>query len=211
MGLIYKITNLVNGKIYIGRTETSINRRMICHKFESNHFRSFMAIHKAMRKYGIQNFSTEILESSNNCSEREKFYIQQYNSMDKKIGYNQTPGGEGNQIFGEKNPNSKLTWDLVNEIREFYKNTESFKQLKLKYPMVTKGNFYNILHNKTWNDSKYTIPMFRGNRILTDAQVIAIRKLLATGAYSRKCLEQHYGISKTVLAHIAQNRTYKNI
>lgn len=90
---IYKITNKVNGKIYIGRTKKPIEKRLKEHCWgamrreqENNYFR------RAIRKYGKENFSVELLEQ---CSfevshEREIHYIRQFNSLCDEIGYNTT-------------------------------------------------------------------------------------------------------------------------
>lgn len=93
---IYKITNLVNGKVYIGLSK-HILTRWIEHK---SHYKTIDSVlYCAMRKYGLDNFSFEILEECNSeeLSEREKFYIQQYRSyvgFEDCKGYNATLGGE---------------------------------------------------------------------------------------------------------------------
>ena len=93
---IYKITNLVNGKVYIGQS-TNIKRRWKDHKKDA-FWRSGpdydYPLYRAMRKYGLDNFSFEIIEecNKNELNEKEKFYIAQYNSY--KNGYNQTEGGD---------------------------------------------------------------------------------------------------------------------
>lgn len=58
-GLIYKYTNLLNGKIYIGQTRTSLERRdkKHCNSSDDN-----MYFHKALIKYGRENFSLEVIE-----------------------------------------------------------------------------------------------------------------------------------------------------
>ena len=84
---VYKITNTQNGKIYIGQ---SIYQN-------DDYFGSGTLIRRAVVKHGKQNFLKEILECVSTqelLSEREKFWIKYYNSTDKTIGYNITPGGE---------------------------------------------------------------------------------------------------------------------
>ena len=89
-GYIYKTTNLVNGKIYIGQHKSSI--------FDINYFGSGKYLHNSINKYGKENFKIEILKECNNFEELnfyEVFYIQQFNSTNKDIGYNITLGGQG--------------------------------------------------------------------------------------------------------------------
>lgn len=93
---IYKITNLQNGKIYIGQA-VDINRRWSEHKshsFSPKHVSYNFAIHRAIRKYGIESFSFEVLEEcdENQLNEREIYWIQKFNS--KNCGYNMTDGGD---------------------------------------------------------------------------------------------------------------------
>ena len=63
MGYIYKITNKINGKVYIGLTTTSIEQRWRGHINESK--KCDRHLYASMRKYGIENFNIEIF--MNNC------------------------------------------------------------------------------------------------------------------------------------------------
>ena len=97
MGLIYKIQNKENGKIYIGQTQTSLKNRLAKHNevvFTSN-----CHIHRAIRKYGWDAFTVEVIEeniTNENLNEREKYWIEYYNSYEN--GYNMNRGGEGRVI-----------------------------------------------------------------------------------------------------------------
>lgn len=95
-GIIYKITNASNDKVYIGQTIQTLKARWNRHcqmssisKAESN-----MKIKRALIKYGKSNFIISELEkcSIENLNKREKYYIKIYNSF--KNGYNSTEGGQ---------------------------------------------------------------------------------------------------------------------
>lgn len=96
MAYIYKITNDINNKIYIGKTLLSIQERFKEHcrdyKREKNEKRP---LYNAMNKYGIKHFSIEKIEECNPniINEREKYWIEYYGSF--KYGYNATLGGDG--------------------------------------------------------------------------------------------------------------------
>ena len=85
---IYKTTNLINNKIYIGKDTTS----------DPRYFGSGLLIKRAFKKYGSENFIKEVIDTSddyNELSKKEIYWISFYNSTDKKIGYNISNGGDG--------------------------------------------------------------------------------------------------------------------
>lgn len=96
--LIYKITNTVNGKIYIGQTTKSLSERKrgywIEYKYKTANCRLII---KAMKKYGFGKFIFEVLKedilSKEEMDDLERFYIQKFNSTNKSVGYNIELGG----------------------------------------------------------------------------------------------------------------------
>ena len=88
----------MNGKIYIGKTERSIQERW------QEHCRDYLKrshekrpLYSAMKKYGIEHFHAELLEETDNPEEREVFWIEQKRSF--KNGYNATLGGDGKRYL----------------------------------------------------------------------------------------------------------------
>ena len=103
MGYIYKITNNVNQKIYIGQTRNLIKYRWQHHLWKGNHPEkpdTDYPLYRAMRKYGVENFQIEEVEETTNelLNEREIYWIQQYNSYVPN-GYNCDLGGSGASKF----------------------------------------------------------------------------------------------------------------
>jgi len=105
-GLVYLATNLVNGKVYVGITTRQLSSRIGEHIYDSTvgNSHSPTYFHKAMAKYGIENFKFTVLEEVEQTSfegmrERlyalEQKYISEYHSNNKNIGYNLTYGGDG--------------------------------------------------------------------------------------------------------------------
>lgn len=94
MGFIYKITNKLNGKSYIGKTESTVDKRWKQHLADHKRDRcKNRPLYRAMSLYGINNFSISILEETENTIEREIYWIDYYNTYSS--GYNATKGGDG--------------------------------------------------------------------------------------------------------------------
>lgn len=96
MPYIYKITNNINGKVYIGKTNYTIEKRWKehCHDYKKLSFQK-RPLYRAMAKYGPENFSIEEIEnvSVEQENERERYWIEYFQSF--KNGYNATIGGDG--------------------------------------------------------------------------------------------------------------------
>lgn len=87
---VYKITNLVNGKIYIGKHSTN--------NLNDNYMGSGVVLHQAYQKYGLECFNKEVIQFYTNnveLNQGEIYWIAQFNSTDPNIGYNRTFGGDG--------------------------------------------------------------------------------------------------------------------
>ena len=98
MAYIYQIQNDVNGKIYVGKTEFSIEKRFKEHCNDAyKNSKEKRPLYAAMRKYGIEHFHISLLEETNNPEERECYWIEQLRSF--KDGYNATIGGDGKKYL----------------------------------------------------------------------------------------------------------------
>lgn len=101
MAYIYKITNDINEKVYIGKTIYDIATRLKQHQYDCNkRCGEIRPLYRAMRKYGFEHFHIEQLEecSDVDASDREQYWIRYYNSyigFPDSNGYNATMGGDG--------------------------------------------------------------------------------------------------------------------
>ena len=132
MAYIYQITNDINGKIYIGKTEFSIEKRFKEHCQDAFRDRNEKRpLYAAMRKYGVEHFHIELIEETNNPEEREVFWIENKRSF--KNGYNATVGGDGKKY---------IDYDLVNSsYKEIKSIADTAKALNISADSVS-----NILH-----------------------------------------------------------------
>ena len=111
MGHIYKITNKLNNKVYIGQTIKNCQKRWTQHKNNSNKaYFSQIVLYKAFNKYGIDNFEFEEIEEVPNerLDECERYWIEQYNSYFD--GYNSTLGGRATKLYN---------WDIDDIIERY--------------------------------------------------------------------------------------------
>lgn len=96
---VYKITNLINHKLYIGITKRNPKIRFNEHFSNKNEL-----LYKAKEKYGKENFSLEIIEKDipeDNIDEKERYYIKLYNSLVPN-GYNLSIGGISNKSISDE-------------------------------------------------------------------------------------------------------------
>lgn len=148
---IYKITNLLNGKIYIGQS-SNIEKRWAQHKspYEQNRHKQY-PLYQAINKYGIKNFSFEILEECtiDQLNLKQKEYISKYQSLTHQNGYNVRSGGEGNRE--ENHPRHKLTKEDVIDIRTRYNNHQRCKEVENLYKdKIGHSGFSKIWKGQTW-------------------------------------------------------------
>lgn len=131
-GIIYKITNKVNGKSYIGQTRYTIEFRWKQHQ----HKKDNTYFHNAIHKYGVENFNVEILEECNIevLDSREIFYIAKFDTFNN--GYNLTIGGDGNRRL--------LLDEKYDEIKELYLSGFSSNKIATLYK-VDKASIVKIL------------------------------------------------------------------
>lgn len=112
--IIYKITNLINNKIYIGQTIQSLNSRISKHLSAKDGYRPLT---KAIRKYGKDNFKIEIIDWANHQTElnyKEWLWIHRLNTIAPN-GYNLKDGGRNGAISEKQKKaislsNSKRLW-----------------------------------------------------------------------------------------------------
>lgn len=95
--IIYKITNKINGKVYIGQTIKSLQQRWSQHCCDAKYHKTNSVLHKAIIKYGAINFIVEQIDVAcdrEELNEKEKHWIKSYNSIIPN-GYNIDIGGFG--------------------------------------------------------------------------------------------------------------------
>lgn len=173
---VYKIENLINGKVYIGSTEKSFLKRFSTHytKLKSNNHKGHIYLQNAVNKYGIENFEFSILEDlENEILEKEAYWINYFDSCNREKGYNLV-------IIPNRGPmsNPEVAKKCGQTIKEKYRkgemkpNNTTFKKGiqvwnkgkkyqstdHLKVPKKRKGNRENF--SKTLEQNELPIQVF---------------------------------------------------
>lgn len=141
---IYKITNTVNGKIYIGKT-SNIDSRWRYHKYayptKNTH------LYRSMRKYGFDKFRIDVIEkvTESRVNEIEQYWIAKLKTTDSSIGYNIHHGGTGGNSFANKSEE---------QIRTYCKKISDAQKARIKAGTLDMSKVYAFntgIRNNEWN------------------------------------------------------------
>lgn len=198
---IYVIKNNINNKVYIGQTITP-RIRFNAHKNAARK-NSPLLIHQAMRRYGVNNFYFEILESQiEDYDEKEKYYIKMYNSF-MPNGYNMTEGGGGlNQLSNINYYQFKFDDNLLEDVcGDLMSNEFTLSEIARKYN-VNNSVIDNINLGKTYRNNNYDYPLLKNNSwYLDESKINKVVDLLSSSTMS---LEEIANIMETELYNIGR-------
>jgi len=196
MYYIYSITNKINGKIYIGKTN-DLYQRMHSHlsvarngankEFYTENGK-YNYIHRAITKYGEENFTFDIIdqnEDENIIFDLEIRYISKFKSRDSKFGYNLTDGGEG--ASGRKQ--SETTKQKIRE-----KATGRLHSEETKQQMSSDRSGEGCGHN-----------------ILTKEQIPEIIRLRNEEGLSYPVIGKMFSVSKTTIRKVCTGKSWKQL
>ena len=185
---IYKITNNLNHKSYIGQS-VDIYKRW---EKEKSHSAEAYTLQYALRHYGTNNFTFEIIEQCmpNQLNEREKYWIQYYDTFN--TGYNETLGGDGKLLYNYE----QIYYD--------WKNGYTCKELEEKYncqdDVITRAlRIYNISENETRrrNNEGIVIPIVMID-IVTSKRLKWFRSRLEVVDFLNLTVAQTVSIQKAI-------------
>ncbi|HNC56693.1 MAG TPA: aminoacyl-tRNA hydrolase [Leptospiraceae bacterium] len=186
---IYKITNISNNKIYIGKS-VNIWKRWSAHKLKlSKNLHSNTHLQASYNKYGLENFICEILEvcSEESLNDREMFWISKLNSRDKNIGYNKVQGGTG----GKLNPES------LAKMAASHRGKKMPEHVKDKISKANAGR-------KRSEEEKLKISKAHKGKLKSESQILNIYKTLKgrkpTAEQRQKMSLARKGIKQRVLS-----------
>lgn len=202
---VYKITNLINHKIYIGVTN-NYKKRWANHGQISDN----CVIARAIRKYKKENFKFEILFSNlsiEEADEKEKQLIKEFNCLVPN-GYNVAKGGhynQGVQKFGESNSNACLTNEEAQYIKD-HRDQPLYVLYEKFCDKISYDAFKKVYHDKTYLNIKTNTPIypynlefsnqFTSNNKLDYGDVVYLREEYQKGRYWRDVFQEYKELFK---------------
>lgn len=189
MAVVYKITNRITSKVYIGYTSLSVEDRWNQHKLDAFRKISNRKFYNAIRKYGTEVWDIETLlttETVNEAKEHEIKYIMLHDSYN--TGYNATRGGDGNNgIIMSEESNIKRSKALKG-IPKSPETVEKFKQRRSTPEENAKRSASHKGMKKPWvkPTPEQIIKSAMTRRSLTEEQYHEIHKLRGQGKLIRE-------------------------
>jgi len=219
---LYRITNKINGKIYIGQA-TNISKRWSDHRAAVQKLKPTQIIHHAMIKYGLDNFEFEVIAScktQEDANETETELVKQYDSfISNGKGYNATLGGmNAPKTEAWRNHMSKV---MTPKLQEYFQ-LETPEQKEERYTKVSaslkgmqkvpgsgtkKGFKHSEESKRTFSQSH--IGQVAYNRKFTKEEIILIREQYSQGI-SCPTLAKMHSADRTTIWEIVTKRTYKD-
>lgn len=197
---IYKITNTINGKSYIGKTKSNYERRFREHVSETKKERAKnRPLYRAMNKYGVDVFTVELLEETDNPVEREKYWIEFYGTYGSN-GYNATKGGDGKEYVDYEKIidclfENNLDHTVVSKILKHDRDTV--------VNVAKRAGIYVPIFRRRGEDNP-------GSK-LTLADVLKIRELYVPKKYGKRRISKLLGLPEPAVNCVISGQSWKHV
>lgn len=208
---IYKITNKITNKCYIGQSNNP-SHRWVEHKSHANNGDEIgkSVLYDAMRKYGVDNFDFSIIGWYEDYNEKEKYYIEHYNSLVPN-GYNIMSGGEEPpHKYGEEHHNSAYSQEIVDKIIDDlishkYTQIEIAKKYNVSQQLVISINL-GMTHKRKGLE----YPIIKTSKYHCDEKIVdEIIYLLKNSLCTCSEIAKYFGFSTSTVKAINSGRNYK--
>ena len=226
MAIIYCYTNLINNKKYIGQTINPTQRKN-AHKSGANNERDQSyntPFHRAIRKYGWDNFSYEVLveikdDNFDLLNQLEIFYINFYNTI-RPNGYNILEGGKNASNPMSEDTKEQLRWshgklsrEEVIQLRLAYANKESPTKIynELYKDRLHYNSFLNIWIGKRYSTVMPEVLELGRHTKLTEEEVKAIKLEYLEKKTPYAQLGAKYGVTRGAIESIINGKTWKHV
>lgn len=231
---VYLIHNIINNKVYVGKTK-NLKKRWASHISLAKNKATNQYIHRAIRKYGVNNFIfsiIQVLNTEHEYNQAEMYWIKYFNSNNLNYGYNLTQGGDGSsgreqtkitrakisktkkgKMIGKDNPfygktHSEKTKNEISRKNTGLAKSDLFKEYKKISMSGANNHFYGKQHTTE------TIKKISGENSksakLTSEQVLEIISLFKSGQYTQKQIGIMYNISQQQISRIITGQRWKH-
>lgn len=215
---IYKYTNSVNGKVYIGQTCKTMEERA---QANGHNYRECRRFYAAIKKHSWSSFIPEILETVetvDEANEREVYYINLYNSTDERYGYNLALGGDNKEMLPETKAiiSAKAKERYIDKTKNPMYGRRHSEEAREKQSAKKRGG-NNPMFGSVWTDTQKANSGTRGKHLnISDehrcmlaenakrvGETVGLKPVRCvednTAFSSIKNAAEHYGISKSTL------------
>lgn len=207
--IIYEVRNMINNKVYIGQTARSFNARyggtgVGAERILGHHEKSGVSnkhLHRALKKYGTDNFKVSILKqcsSKQELDEMEIYYINLYDSTNSSKGYNRAAGGHSG---------GRCRWDFYDYASQQYL---WFGEYTLDYfekliedgydKMILADELFrkSVVVEKTWGDTKKYFLYNSARELVRDNRKrYCLKDVFIVCKYTSGCKEKWCRLGKT--------------
>lgn len=204
---IYKITNTINGKVYIGQTVNYEKRKKNHKNYLLNNKHCNSHLQRAFNKYGLNSFKMELIQQCeiDELDDLEKFYIKKYDCCDEKHGYNMMYGGQKYRKFTPE------VREKMSRARKGKKLSEEHKRkisLANKNKVMSKEAIEKMKLAKRLNPTGVGQDNF--NAIISDATAEKILNDLIANKTVKE-LEAKYNVTSDIIYNLMYNRSYRHL
>lgn len=224
MFVVYKIENLTNKKLYIGKTKNISERwgdhQKVARGGKAKYGAQFGLVHKTINKYGIDNFILETIkecDSEEEAFKAEQYYIALYKTnvvkYGKEFGYNLTDGGEGASGYKHTAETKAHISEKLSGANhpQFGKpvRAETKKKISKALSGPNSPMFGKSKSIETCRKLSIASQGAKGsNATLTEDQVLEIKELLSVNNMTRKQIGNLFGVSREAINAIAWGRSW---
>lgn len=208
---IYKITNKINNKSYIGQSKNPYERWQAHINGHSKQDGSL--IHTAIQKYGTANFTFEILGWFEDYNDKEKYYIQLFRTI-VPYGYNIQKGGEEPpHPIGENHPCATITQKVAEKIQQQALNWMIPRKQIVKDNKITFDIFRHINDGTAWHNDNLKYPLRPGEKEINNWKAEKVINLLQTTSLSQKEIAKQVGWARSAVTmiNIGENHYQNNL
>jgi group I intron endonuclease len=217
--IIYKATNLINGKVYIGQTVCKLYNRRSQHKSQALRVKHRSYFYNSIRRFGWDNFKWEAIDTAKCLDElngKEEYWIAHYKATNPKYGYNIYKGGNNKRMpqrakdqIRKSNTGRIFSKEHCKRISESKKGVsvhthESRKAMSEKM----KGRVFTEEHRK--NKSIAQLGQRNPTAKLTDEDVATIKQRIKNGDGNRE-IAKDYNVTHGNISMIRVNKTWRHI